>query len=93
MDRRMVTLTFRDRNTTITIGMLEHILNCATNHLFDIKAMLVSKPIDFESPTARQEFENRLNDITTTRAAIHDALHVRDWLKDLKPTKSDTEST
>ena len=51
MDRRMVGLTFGDRDTTITLGMLQHIINCSINHLLQLKTALITKPFDFESPT------------------------------------------
>ena len=82
-DGRYVTLSFQGRETTISLGMLKHIISCSINHLLSIKCALVEQPFDWLSPTAGEEFKHRRRDIYVTHSAIDDASHLQDWLRDI----------
>lgn len=80
-DRHQIVISFEGRTIVVAVGMMRRILDCASSHLYDIKAALTEKPLDWDNDLVRAEFDNRMEDILYTKNAIHDAACLRSWLR------------
>ena len=82
--RQNVVLSLHGREDTFIIDSesFDNLIVFAHSGLYDDKNRLEAEPIDWDSPTVREQFENILSDLMLIRRLLNDAKDFRTWLRE-----------